>query len=166
LNLIRDSTSLFGVVHDVHVDCLKITEDKSSDNRVHASDVRLIKATCAMTRCMAQSLCPSIPPMPRCKARSPRLNTTVMPRRRAQNPHLSTTSVLRHTAYSPRLKREARGTRLIPCQRRNIELEARISTPPRCPKHEAQDPRPALPQRLNAELKLVFQLERNPASQL
>jgi len=31
--------------------------------------------------------------------------------------------------------------------------EARVSTLPRCPKREVQDPRPALPQWLNAELK-------------
>jgi len=52
----------------VIVNCLKITEDKSSDNRVNASDARLIKVTCAKAKRMA---------------RSPRLNTTTMSRRRA-----------------------------------------------------------------------------------
>jgi len=37
------------------VDCLKITEDKSSDNKVHASDTRLIKATRAKPRSRARS---------------------------------------------------------------------------------------------------------------
>ena len=34
-----------------YVDCLKITEDKSSDNRVHTSDARMIKTIDAMSRC-------------------------------------------------------------------------------------------------------------------
>jgi len=58
--------------------CLKITEDKSSDNRVHASNARLIKATRAMPKRRAQSMCPSTPPMLRCRARSPRLNATLV----------------------------------------------------------------------------------------
>jgi len=69
------------------VNCLKITEDKSSDNRVLISDARLIKATRAKAKRRARSLC---------------LNTIAMPRRIAQNPRLSTTSVLKHKAWSPR----------------------------------------------------------------
>jgi len=68
------------------VNCLRITEDKSSDKRVHASDARLIKATRTKVRC---------------GVRCPRLNTTTMPRRRAQSPCHSTTSVLRHKAWNP-----------------------------------------------------------------
>ena len=70
-----------------YVGCLKITEDKSSDNRVHVSDARLIKAT-----------------RPKAKhwARRPRLNTIAMLRRRAQSSRLSTTSALRHNTWSPR----------------------------------------------------------------
>jgi len=68
---------------NIAVDCLKITEEKSSDNRVHVSDAMLIKATRAKAKY---------------RALSPRLNTTAMPRRRAQSPRLSTTSVLRHKA--------------------------------------------------------------------
>ena len=40
--------------------------------------------------------------------------------------------------------------------------EARILIPPRCPKREAQDPRPTLPQRLNAELKTRFPTGEEP----
>ena len=32
------------------VDCLKITEDRSSDNRVHISDARMIKAIDAVSK--------------------------------------------------------------------------------------------------------------------
>ena len=32
------------------VDCLKITEDKSSENRVYTPDARLITASCVMPR--------------------------------------------------------------------------------------------------------------------
>ena len=42
------------------VDCLKITADNSSDNRVHTSDARLIKVIHAMPRRKARSLHPSI----------------------------------------------------------------------------------------------------------
>ena len=38
------------------VDCLKITVNKSSDNKVHASDARLIKVTRAMPKHRARSL--------------------------------------------------------------------------------------------------------------
>ena len=45
------------------VDCLKITEEKSSESRVHTPDARLIITTRAV---------------PRRKGRSPRLSITVM----------------------------------------------------------------------------------------
>jgi len=91
-----------------NIDCLKIIEDKSSDNKIHASDVRLIKAT---------------RPKLRCRAQNPRLNITAMPRRRAQGPCLSTTLVLRHTAWSPHLKREARDPHLALPQWLNAKLK-------------------------------------------
>jgi len=152
----------------VTVDCLKITDDKSSDNRVHALGARIIKATRAELRR---------------RARSPRLNTTAMPRCKNQSPSLSTTSVLRHRAWSSRLTREAQHRVWSSCfnttaahkreaQDPRLRHEAwhrvwssRFNTTA-TPKREAQDPHPVLPQRLKVELKPAFQLERSSASQL
>ena len=150
------------------VDCLKITGDKSSDSRVYTSDVGIIKV---------------VHTMPRRRAWSPRLNITTMPTRRNKSPHLSTTSVLRHKAWSPRLTREARfrvrsshfNTTAGPkreAQDPRLRREAwhivwssRFNTTA-APKRGAQDSRPALPQRLNAGLKSVFQLQSGLASHL
>jgi len=41
---------MFRKVYLMFVDCLKITEDKSSENRVYTSDARLIRATRAMSK--------------------------------------------------------------------------------------------------------------------
>ena len=48
----------------------------------------------------------------------------------------------------------------------DTKFEARISNTTVALKREAQDPRPAVPQWLNAELKSAFQLERSFVSQL
>ena len=55
------------------IDCLKITEDKSSNNRVHTSDARMIKAIDTVLRRGVRSLClvkacvSNITVVPRCK---------------------------------------------------------------------------------------------------
>jgi len=139
------------------VNRLKVTEDKSSDNRVHASGARLIKFTRSKVKHMA---------------RSSRLNATAMPRRRAQRPCLSTTSVLRHKAWGPRHSlrpasqtRSSRRASNTTSMRKHRVRGSRFNTTA-VPKRKAQDPRLTLSQWLNAELKLTFQLQVSPASQL
>jgi len=112
---LSQSTTEFQNFRESSVDSLKITEDRSSDNRVHALDARLIKATRAE---------------PRCRARSPCLNTTTMPRRRNQSPRLSTTSIPKHRGWSLRLTRKA--------QHRVWSSHFNTTM---VPKREAQDPR-------------------------
>jgi len=55
----------------MHVDCLKITEDKLSESKVYTSDARLVIATHAMAK--TQSSKP-VSQWSRRRARSPRLN--------------------------------------------------------------------------------------------
>jgi len=85
------------------IDCLKITEDKSLDSRVHTSDARLIKAINATPKYRARRLHPCITTMPRHKARNPRPSITVMSRCEAQNSHPSITVTPRRRARNPRL---------------------------------------------------------------
>ena len=71
------------------VGCLKITEDKSSDSRVHILDVRLIKIIDVIPRRRAWNSRLNIITMPRRRARNSRLNIIAKPRRRARSPRLS-----------------------------------------------------------------------------
>ena len=96
------------------VDCLKITEDKSSDNRVHTLDTRMIKAIDAVSRR---------------GVRSPRLNITAVPKRGVRGPRLNIIAVpkckarcLRFNAISVP-KCEVQDTRPTSSQLLNVEFK-------------------------------------------
>jgi len=97
----------------VIADCLKITEDKSSDNRVRTSDARMIRAIGAASRR---------------GVRSPRLRHHYNSRRRARGPRLNITAILKRRARSLRFntisvpKRELQDPRPASSQRINAEL--------------------------------------------
>ena len=75
------------------VDCLKIAEDKSSDNRIHTSDARMIKANDAVSRCGVRNPHLDNTAVPKHGVRSPRLNITAVPKCKARGPRLHITSV-------------------------------------------------------------------------
>jgi len=68
------------------VDCLKITEDKSSENIVYTPDARLIIATCVMSRRRAWSPRLNISTVPRREGRSSRPSCTVMTKTQSSKP--------------------------------------------------------------------------------
>ena len=71
--------------------CLKITEDKSSENRVYIPYERLIIATRVM---------------PRCRAWSPRLNISTVPRREGRSPRPSCTVNAKTQSMKPAPKHQ------------------------------------------------------------
>ena len=75
------------------VNCVKITKDKSSNNKVHTSDARLIKAIHATPRRETRNSRPSIIVVSEREAQNSRLNTTAMSRRGAQNLRPSITAM-------------------------------------------------------------------------
>jgi len=120
------------------VDCLKITEDKSSESRVQTPYARLIIATATAPRREGQNSCLNITAMT--KTRGSKLvfqhhcsSITTVPRREGRNPRLYFTTMTKTQSLKP-----------APHIKLDAELEAHIST-----KYEAQ----ALPQPLNARLE-------------
>ena len=101
------------------VDYLKITEDKSSYNRVHASDARLIEATRTE---------------PRRRARSPRLNTSAMPsveiKARVSTPLQCQDTELNARITAPVQYSETELEVHVSDVKLDTEFEARISIPP------------------------------------
>ena len=84
---------------DVHVDCIKIAEDKSSESRVCTPEARLIRAIYARSKRWVKISVPV---------------SMQWPKRRAQSPHLRFTTTSRRVEQSPRL--------------RSAEFEVRVST--------------------------------------
>jgi len=66
------------------VDCPKITEDRSSENRVYTPDARLIIATRIMPMRRAWSPRPSISTVPRCEGWNPHPNYSVITKTRLE----------------------------------------------------------------------------------
>ena len=123
------------------VDCLKIIEDKSSENRVYTPDARLIIATRKMPRRRAWSSRLNISTVPRREGWNPRPSCSVTTKTwlearvlisvqyqdvRAWSPRLDITTVSRRRAWSPRL----------------VEFETRVQQDSKSTKKcEAQSPR-------------------------
>ena len=68
----------------VSIDCPKITEDKSSDNRVHTSDAKMIKTIDAVSRRGARGPRLSIIAVPNHKARRLRSTPSQCPNARVK----------------------------------------------------------------------------------
>jgi len=114
----------------ISVDCLKITEDKSSKSRVQTPDARLIIATSAA---------------PRREGWNPRFKITAMTKTR------SIKAASQH--YCSTKTRESKIASLLQCNGQDAELETRISAIHAIPRRRAQGP--CLTWSLMQNLKLV-----------
>ena len=105
---------------DVSIDCLKITEDKSSESRVYTPNVRLIRAIYAKSKHRAQNQCPSFNTM--AKTQGPK---AASPLHYSAKTHGAKSASLLH--YNAKT-RGAKSACPLHCISRNTEFEVRVST--------------------------------------
>jgi len=120
------------------VDCLKNTEEKSSENRVCTPDARLIRAIYAKSKCRAQDQCSSFNAMAKTQGSKP------------ASPHYYNTRTRGAKSASPlhydAKTRGATSAPLFQCISQNAEFEVRVSTSLHWSRRRAWSP-PVVPRR-------------------